>query len=114
MPARFRKGRSFLGRIAFKTQQVLACMAQICRGKRAMYSEEGRIRAEVDAFYKHPEPCTNCRLRRICDGLHGDYTQFFGDGEAKPVTDLPLVKDPCHYIDDQEKIVEPEDRDWAL
>ena len=53
-------------------------------------------------------------MQNICDGFHGDYANFYGTEEASPITDIPVADDPLYYIRDQEKVVEEEDKAWAL
>jgi hypothetical protein len=83
-------------------------------GKQRLYHVEGAVRASHDAGYKQYAACGQCSLRHICDGFHGDYAQLFGEDEAAPVTSLGTVRDPLHYIRDQDKVVEAEDRAWAV
>jgi hypothetical protein len=64
--------------------------------------------------YRHPAACANCAARAICDGFHGDYIEMFGEEEATPITGMPPIDDPRHFIKEQEKTVEPEDESWAL
>jgi hypothetical protein len=102
------------GKLALGAQHVVSRLNEAVRGKEELYREEARVRAEVDCAYKYHDACQQCALRNICDGFHGDYAEFFGTGEAEPVKDLPLVNDPKHYINEQDKFVEPEDESWAL
>ncbi len=53
-------------------------------------------------------------MQHICDGFHCDYAALFGETEAQPITDVPATRDPLFYVREQEKVVEPEDRAWAL
>ncbi|MBW7865076.1 MAG: radical SAM protein [Candidatus Hydrogenedens sp.] len=98
----------------FRAQHMLATMQQLVRGKETMYREEARTRAAQDCGYKRGVACKSCNLRDICDGFHGDYAEFFGTDEARAVTDVPHTEDPLVFIREQEKVVMPEDRDWAL
>ena len=95
-------------------QRTRALWRQWRMGKEAMYREEAKIRAKGDLKYKQHAACAQCALRNICDGFHGDYADFHGTQEAVPITDIPLVDDPLHYVRHQEKIVEEEDKSWAL
>lgn len=63
---------------------------------------------------EHSKKCEKCAAIGICDGFHKDYARIFGTDEAKPITDEEKIKDPLHYIKNQEKIVETEDYGWAL
>ncbi len=87
---------------------------QALRGKDALWRQEAKFRAAEDCCYKYHEACQKCAVRGICDGFHGDYSEFFGTSEAQPITDIPSTDDPLFYIQHQEKTVEPEDESWAL
>ena len=100
--------------IKFAIQRTLSQVTQAVRGRDVVYREEARRRAKDDCGYKYGEACKTCSLRNICDGFHGDYADFFGAEEAKTVSNIPLTDDPKHYIQDQEKVVMPEDYSWAL
>ncbi len=95
-------------------QRVRAAAHQWYYGKDALYRDEAKVRAKIDLKYQQHEACGQCALQNICDGFHGDYAGFFGTDEATPVTDIPVTEDPCHYIREQVKIVEEEDKAWAL
>ncbi len=105
--------RRILGRLGLFAQQTLARVSWLF-GKNRVYHVEGAVRASHDAGYKQYAACGSCSLRHICDGFHGDYAQLFGEVEAAPITNLGAVRDPLHYIRAQDKVVEPEDRAWAL
>ena len=98
---------------AFAGQRATCRIVQALRGKETLWREEARFRTE-DCCYRYHEACRQCSLRNICDGFHGDYSDFFGTGEAQPITDVPLTDDPKFYIQHQDKTVEPEDEAWAL
>lgn len=100
--------------LKFRVQRVLARLRQLRQGKPALYAEEAEQRAQDDCAYQYHEACRQCHARHICDGFHGDYAGFFGTDEASPITDIPVTKDPLYFIQDQEKLVEPEDERWAL
>ena len=102
-----------LGKLGVFTQHTLAKATQVLGGKARLYQAEARNRAHQDAGYKHVSACESCALNTICDGFHCDYTELFSDTEAQSVNDIPKVTDPCHYIQHQEKIIEPEDESWA-
>lgn len=82
------------------------------------YRHSALIRAREHCGYTYVGACGSCGAKEICDGFHGDYAAFFGPDEASAiVTPQPLnepIRDPRHYISQQEKIVEPEDAAWAL
>ena len=100
--------------IKFAGQRTLAKIVQTLSGLDNVYREEARIRAERDCHYQYHPACEGCAARDICDGFHGDYAELFGTEEARPITGVPRIQDPRHYIKDQEKTVEPEDESWAL
>ncbi len=79
-----------------------------------MYRDNARMRAKDHCGYKYSEKCMSCSLQSICDGFHGDYIRLFGMDEATPVTNMPPVTDPTHFISMQDKIIEEEDWDWVL
>jgi len=78
------------------------------------YRHSALIRAREHCGYVFAPACAHCGVREICDGFHGDYAAFFGLDEATAIETPAPVTDPCHFIQDQEKIVEPEDASWAL
>jgi MoaA/NifB/PqqE/SkfB family radical SAM enzyme len=101
-------------KIFYAAQGIVAKAGDILRGRDFWYRREAKLRAKQDLAYEHHEKCQTCSLRNICDGFHGDYAKFYGTDEAVPVTDTPVIEDPLYYIKDQEKIVEEEDKSWAL
>ncbi len=100
--------------IKFAGQRVLSKIMQTVRGKDVIYREEAMVRASKNCQYKYHDACKKCAARKICDGFHGDYADFFGTEEAVPIADIPETNDPLFYIKNQEKVVEPEDESWAL
>ncbi|MCP4644170.1 MAG: radical SAM protein [bacterium] len=102
------------GRIKFGLQHILGRIEEAIRGRDALYRKEAIIRAQGDCGYQYHGVCQGCALKSICDGFHGDYAEMFGTDEATCITDVPPVTDPKHFINDQEKIVDEEDKDWAL
>lgn len=82
------------------------------------YRHSALIRAREHCGYRETPACLACGMRQICDGFHGDYAAFFGTDEAQaiktPTPGAGPIVDPRHYINQQEKIVEPEDAAWAL
>lgn len=77
------------------------------------YRHSAFIRAREHCGYQFAPACDDCAAKAICDGFHGDYAAFFGFGEVAPVAADEPIADPRHYINKQDKIVEPEDADWA-
>ncbi len=108
------KKHPILSRLGLNAQRTLALCKQQLVTKEALYREEAILRARNDLKYKHHAACEQCSLRPICDGFHGDYADFHGTEEASPITDIPLVDDLLHFIRHQDKIVEEEDKSWAL
>ncbi|MCH7910075.1 MAG: hypothetical protein IIB38_10710, partial [Candidatus Hydrogenedentes bacterium] len=103
-----------LGRMGMATQRTLAKTAQWLNGKPKLYRDEAIVRAAQDASYLHVSACEGCTAKDICDGFHGDYVTLFGAEEANPIEGAQRIADPLHYARHQEKLVEPEDRSWAL
>ena len=77
-----------------------------------LYREEARMRAQEYTGYRHVAGCMECDLRSICDGFYGDYADFFGESEARPIRVGRAVDDPQHYTRGQEKRIHPLDREW--
>ncbi len=102
------------GRIRIVHNHLSGRIAETLFGKEGLYRKEAKHRAVYDCRYQYEPACEQCALKDICDGFHGDYADIFGTGEAEPVTDMPPVHDPLHFIREQEKWVEPEDESWAL
>jgi len=63
--------------------------------------------------YAKGEECAKCSLRGICDGFHRDYAEIFGFAEATSQPGSPVTH-PCYYAQDQLKVVEQQEYDWAL
>ena len=79
-----------------------------------LYRENAKLRASAHCRYTYAEACYSCAAKGICDGLHGDYADFFGMDGVNPITNLSPIDDPKEFIKDQEKGVEHEDYEWAL
>jgi len=77
-----------------------------------LYQEDARMRAREYTGYRQVTACASCDLQAVCDGFYSDYTELFGDGEARPIALGRLVADPQHYSQHQLKRIHPEDRDW--
>lgn len=101
-------------KLLYAGQGAIALLGDLMFGKEYWYRREAKLRAKMDLLYQHHEKCGQCALRNICDGFHGDYANFYGTEEASPITDIPVADDPLYYIRDQEKVVEEEDKAWAL
>ena len=70
------------------------------------YRHSGIIRAKEHCGYKYDPKCSQCSLRQICDGFHGDYSSLWGAGEARPVSLGREIIDPLFYIREQKKIID--------
>lgn len=64
--------------------------------------------------YLKGEKCKKCSISPICDGFHKDYAKIFGFDEARPVILDSKIYDPRFYLNNQLKVVEKEEYDWAL
>jgi MoaA/NifB/PqqE/SkfB family radical SAM enzyme len=78
----------------------------------ASYRADARLRAEEYTGYRHVGACAACDVRAICDGFYADYTAFFGESEAAPVSVGERVDDPQHFARRQLKRVHPDDVRW--
>lgn len=76
------------------------------------YRAEARARATANLGYRFGPACSECDLRAICDGFHGDYAEMFGTAEAQPVRLGTVIDDPTHFIRRQRKVVFPSDAAW--
>lgn len=76
------------------------------------YFRDAKLRSREHCDYRYGKACSSCDISEICDGIHGDYTGFFGTDEVEPVRIGQPVKDPRFFINQQEKNVHPEDIDW--
>lgn len=101
-------------RALFALQGAAATIQQAVQGKDKVWRTEAKLRADEDLHYQYHSGCDSCASKNICDGFHGDYANFFGADEAQPITDHPPVDDPLYYIQEQDKVVEDEDKSWAL
>ena len=72
------------------------------------YRHSAFIRAREHCGYQYANACESCGAKDICDGFHGDYAAFFGFDEVLPIVTKEPITDPCHYINDQDKIAYPE------
>jgi hypothetical protein len=98
----------------YATHNTLARVGQKLYGEDYWRRREARARIGIDLGYAHAHDCRNCSLLGICDGFQHSYMDLHGLDEAKAVKDIPKVDDPCYYMSEQEKVVEPEDAKWAL
>ena len=79
----------------------------------ARYRAEARSRARENLGYRFGKACQDCDLRRICDGFHGDYAEFIGTNDARPVRVGAVIDDPTHFIRAQRKALFPTDAAWV-
>lgn len=77
------------------------------------YREYRIFCAKGSAYYKGEE-CQKCSLFAICDGFHSDYVQLKGKGEIKPIDLGEKINDPRYYMNEQLKVVEDEESNWAM
>jgi len=110
----WRKKHRLLVHSVVKVQNAMAALEEALRGKAALMREEGIKRARDDGEYRYDAKCQQCAARYVCDGFHGDYAKHFGTGEATPITNMPDTQDPRVFIRYQEKLVEEQDKSWAL
>jgi MoaA/NifB/PqqE/SkfB family radical SAM enzyme len=80
--------------------------------REAQYREDARMRAREYTGYRHVSACAGCDAREICDGFYGDYVEFFGDADARPISLGEAVVDPQHFARRQAKRVHADDLRW--
>ena len=69
------------------------------------YRHSALIRAKEHCGYQYDSNCSNCSLKQICDGFHGDYASLMGAGEAQAVSLEKEVTDPLYYVQQQKNII---------
>ena len=79
----------------------------------ARYRAEARMRSQEYTGYRHVNACRSCDAASICDGFYGDYTELFGEQEARPITIGRRVDNPQHFTQEQKKRIHPLDGDWV-
>ncbi len=67
----------------------------------AWYYQAARRQRDRHGYQQVPA-CGQCALREICDGFHAQYAARWGGDEAAPYPG-PLITDPCHFIQHQDK-----------
>src|SRR5262249_40864111 len=87
-------------------------LRQVTNVKEKLYL--ARSRTWPGKLYSHAPGCQSCDAKDICDSLHGDYADMFGEEGVRPLRLGFRVKDPTDYIRQQQKIVEGEDESWSL
>lgn len=77
--------------------------------------KEFRVQCAAGNYLKG-EKCEKCSISPICDGFHKDYAKIFGFKEATSIVidNGKKIYDPRYYLNDQLKVVEKQDYDWAL
>jgi molybdenum cofactor biosynthesis enzyme MoaA len=100
--------------LLFEGHRLLTVISGSRNGSDGLYREVAKLNAEVHCRYVYAQACQGCSLKGICDGFHGDYAQLVGTDEASPVNGMEAAADPCRFIGDQVKCIEPEDGQWAL
>ena len=100
--------------LLYEAYEALAKLSGRGERKEDLYRKIATIHAEIHCRYTYGENCKSCKARGICDGFHGDYAQIFGADEAEPIESELRVADPIYYIRNQMKIVEEDDKKWAL
>jgi len=103
---------AFPGVRAALSRALPRCLRQGSRAEDAadLYARRGRVVARSLGF-AHAPACAGCAARGICDGPHA----ASGLGPAlRPIRAQAAFTDPCRYIRLQDKVVEEEDRSWAL
>lgn len=63
-----------------------------------LYRRVAKLHAEKYCGYVYGHACSDCSLKSICDGFHGDYAALFGTEETSPLCNDVLVDDPCHFL----------------
>ncbi|XPV68884.1 MAG: radical SAM protein [Halarcobacter sp.] len=74
--------------------------------KELLYKQNGKLRAQKHCEYKFAKVCEQCSVKDICDGMHNDYRDVFGEDELKPIVLDEEITDPTYYIKHQEKIID--------
>ncbi len=68
-------------------------------GRRDVYTLFNEIIStfRIKLYYRQPEPCKRCSLRKICTGLPGDSVRRFNKKELKPYRLGTVIEDPLHF-----------------
>lgn len=74
--------------------------------KELLYKQNGKLRAQKHCEYKFANVCDECSVKDICDGIHNDYRDVFGEDELNPIVLDEEITDPTYYIKHQEKIID--------
>lgn len=73
--------------------------------KEFLYKQNGKLRAEKHLEYRKLDKCKKCSLQDICDGIHNDYVEVFGENEVNPIEMNHSIVDPKYFIENQKKII---------
>jgi uncharacterized Fe-S cluster-containing radical SAM superfamily protein len=117
--------RSPLRRLAAELPRVSNGLHQIKQGlerrwasqpsdasREELYQQDANMRAQEYTGYRHVAACFNCDAKSVCDGFYGDYVDFFGEQEARPISLGGAVSDPQHFSKTQLKRIHPDDMRW--
>lgn len=95
-----------INRFLYKAHRLFAAMSSgDKRPKESVYRKIAKMHAEIHCNYIYGKVCSGCIGKDICDGFHGDYAQFFGIGEARPIKGDKKIEDPAFFIRQQQKYV---------
>lgn len=89
-----------------RMHRPFAKLEQLILGRENIIRRDAKARASVVLGYRYFPACSRCALREICDGFQKGYNKLFGEEEAKPVEDMPLVDDPKRFIQEQGKYLD--------
>jgi len=56
--------------------------------------------------------CEQCAIKNICDGVHSDYLENFGEEELNPIQFSENILDPLFYNKSQFKVIENQEKEW--
>ncbi len=70
-------------------------------GRRGAYTLFNEIIStlRIKLYYRQPEPCKRCSLRKICTGLPSDYVKRFNKTKLRPSSLGITVNDPLHFCE---------------
>ena len=102
---------SILRPFLYKAHQLIAGLFSGLKSDEKLYRDVAKMHAEVHCEYSYAETCTQCNIRNICDGFHGDYAKMFGTEEAAAIRSGQETDDPVYYIRRQNKIIDNDDEE---
>lgn len=97
---------SILRPFLYKAHQSIAGLFSGSKSDEKLYRDVAKMHSEVHCEYSHAEACTQCNIKNICDGFHGDYAKMFGTDEAEAIRYGEKTDDPVYYIRLQNKIID--------